>query len=71
MSNLDSCSELIKNLIAKLKTVYDNENFIIGILSDVWDNENHQKAIIEFIDKGVDVDDETVTVLAIELSTNN
>lgn len=62
-SNVDIGLELAK----KLKTVYDNDNFILGVLTYA-DNEEDQKKIIEFIDKGQDVDDETVMVLAMDLS---
>lgn len=51
----------------KLKKIYDNDNFIIEVLSNA-DNPEDQKTIIDFIDAGEDVDDETVSVLAMDLA---
>lgn len=51
----------------RLKKIYDNDNFIIEVLTYV-DNPEDQKTIIDFIDAGEDVDDETVSVLAMNLA---
>lgn len=51
----------------RLKRIYDNDNFIIEVLSNA-DNPEDQKTIIDFIDAGEDVDDETVSVLAMDLA---
>lgn len=63
----ESLSELQKSLIKKLRMIYDNDNFILGVLCDVWYSEEDQQAVIDFIDAGEDVDEETVTVLALNL----
>lgn len=60
-------SDLAVELGKKLKSVYDNDNFITAVLSYA-DNEVDQKSIIEFIDKGEDVTDETVLIFAMELA---
>lgn len=51
----------------RLKKIYDNNNFIIEVLTYA-DNPEDQKTIIDFIDAGEDVDDETVSVLAMNLA---
>lgn len=54
-------------LLEKLREIYDDDEFVMGVLTYA-DNEEDQQTIIQFIEKGEDVDDETVTVLAMELS---
>ena len=51
----------------RLKKIYDNDNFIIEVLTYA-DNPEDQITIIDFIDAGEDVDDETVSVLAMNLA---
>lgn len=51
----------------RLKKIYDNNNFIIEVLTYA-DNPEDQKTIIDFIDAGEDVDDETVSVLVMNLA---
>lgn len=51
----------------KLREIYDSKDFVAGVLAFA-SNEEDQQAILEFIKNGDDVDDETVTVLAIELN---
>lgn len=60
-------NELAVELGKKLKNVYDNKNFIIAVLSYA-DNEEDQKSIMDFIDNGVDVTDETILVYAMGLA---
>ena len=60
-------SDLAVELGKKLKSVYNNDNFITAVLSYA-DNEVDQKSIIEFIDKGEDVTDETVLIFAMDLA---
>lgn len=60
-------SKLVIKLGKKLKEIYDKDDFIIGVLSYVIDDDGDCQKIIDFIDAGVDVDDETITVLAMDL----
>lgn len=62
----ENYSEVTISLVRKLKEIYDNDDFIICVLSYV-DNEEDQRRVIEFIEAGDDVDDETITVLAMDL----
>ncbi len=54
-------SDLAVELGKKLKSVYDNDNFITAVLSYA-DNEVDQRSVIEFIDNGEDVTDENVLI---------
>ena len=60
-------SDLAVELGKKLKSVYDNDNFITAVLSYA-DNEADQSSVIEFIDNGEDVTDENVLIFAMELA---
>ena len=60
-------SDLAVELGKKLKSVYDNDNFITAVLSYA-DNEVDQRPVIEFIDNGEDVTDENVLIFAMELA---
>ena len=60
-------SDLAVDLGKKLKSVYDNDNFITAVLSYA-DNEADQRSVIEFIDNGEDVTDENVLIFAMELA---
>lgn len=51
----------------KLKEIYDNNAFIIEVLSYA-DNPEDQQIILDFIENGKDVSDETISVLAMELA---
>lgn len=60
-------SDLAVELGKKLKSVYDNDNFITAVLSYAY-NEVDQRSVIEFIDNGEDVTDENVLIFAMELA---
>ena len=60
-------SDLAVELGKKLKSVYDNDNFITAVLSYA-DNEVDQRSVIEFIDNGEDVTDENVLIFVMELA---
>lgn len=60
--------ELAVKLEKKLKNIYDNNNFIIAVLSYADDNDKRQ-SVIDFIDNDdSEVNDETVLVYAMELN---
>nr|DAV53794.1 MAG TPA: hypothetical protein [Caudoviricetes sp.] len=60
-------SDLAVELGKKLKSVYNNDDFITAVLSYA-DNEADQRSVIEFIDNGEDVTDENVLIFAMELA---
>lgn len=55
-------------MVEKLRQVYDNNNFITAVYAEVYDNEDDQNKIIDFINNGEEVTEETVVVLAMELA---
>lgn len=60
-------NELAIKLGKKLKEIYDNEAFIIEVLAYA-DNSEDQQTILDFIETGEDVTDETISVLAMDLA---
>ena len=56
-----------KKLYSALKNVYDNPDFIKAIFVYAEVEEDRQ-TILDFIDRGNDVDVETISVLAMDLS---
>lgn len=54
-------------LIEKLKTISEDRDFILGVLTYA-DNEEDRKTIADFIDNGEDVSYSTVSFLAFVLS---
>ena len=55
-----------KKLLSLLEKLYDNNDFIIGIFSNV-DNEEDRKTIIDYIEKGDDVTVENIILLSLYL----
>ena len=60
-------SEIEIEFASKLAEIWDDREFIIGMLSIV-EHKDDMRRIIDFIDAGVDVDVETVSVLALDLA---
>lgn len=52
-------SELAKKLIDELKKISEDEEFIVGTLADVYNDED-KKTLLEYIEKGEDVNYEQV-----------
>lgn len=59
-------TELQKKLRDKLKTVSKDKDFILGVLLDA-ETEEDQQVIIDYIDKGEDVNEQNVTLLSVFL----
>ena len=59
-------SETKKELIAMLKEVHHNKDFVVGVVSAAT-HEEDQREIIEFIRKGEEVTTENILLLAIHL----
>ena len=55
-----------RKLFEKLKEIYPDRDFVVGVISNVDTDENYQK-IIDFIDKGEDVSVESIIALSILL----
>lgn len=60
-------SDITSEFIRLLKQIWDDDDFILGMLTFA-DNDEDRQTIIEFIKTGEDVDVETVSVLALELN---
>lgn len=60
-------NELAVKLGKKLKEIYDNEAFIVEVLT-YTNNPDDQQTILDFIETGEDVTDETISVLAMDLA---
>ena len=59
-------TELKKKLRDKLKAVSEDKDFILGVLLDA-EAEEDQQTIIDYIDKGEDVNEQNVTLLSVFL----
>ena len=51
----------------EISFIWDDREFIISMLS-IAEHDDDKRTIIEFIDAGIDVDVETVSVLALDLA---
>ena len=64
---MNANSPLIESqLSARLKRIFDDKEFIMGMLVFAYDDEDRQ-FLIDYIDAGDDVNIETVSVLALNL----
>lgn len=57
-------------LVSRLKRVEDSRDFILGILTAVKTDDDRKK-IIEFIDKGKDVNYENIMILSMKLEAEH
>lgn len=63
---MSELTELEKKLVEKARTVSQNKDFFLAVLNYA-DTEEDQQAIIDYIDKGEDVNEQNVTLLAVFL----
>lgn len=61
-----NADEIRRILIEKLKSIYHNKDFVVGILSNAT-HPDDRKEIIEFIDAGKDVSVENIILLSVYL----
>lgn len=59
-------NDLALTLVNKLKEIYDNDSFILEVFTYA-DNPEDQQTILDFIEAGENVTDETISVLAMYL----
>lgn len=69
MLNKECLTSLERELILLLRSIWDDDEFIIGVLNSAR-TEDDQHAIIEHIETGEGVDSESVQLLSIELYRN-
>ncbi len=57
---------LYQTLADKLRAIWDDEEFIIGVLSDLETKEDLER-VIRYIDAGVDIDPSSIVCLSTEI----
>lgn len=65
----EKASETAILLFNKLKTFYNNRDFVLGVLNNAPYDED-RKIIIEYMDKGQDVTIENLILLSLELGNS-
>ena len=63
---MSKLTELEKELIKKAKDVSQDKDFLVSVINYA-DTEEDQQAIIDYIDKGEDVNEQNVTLLSVFL----
>ena len=61
--NLD---QLYQALADKLRDIWDDEEFIVGVLSDLETEEDLER-VIRYIDAGVDIDPSSIVCFSTEM----
>lgn len=61
--NLD---QLYQTLADKLRDIWDDEEFIVGVLSDLETDEDLER-VIRYIDAGVDIDPSSIVCFSTEM----
>ena len=64
---MQAAQDTAVEFVSKLIDIWDDREFIISMLS-IAEHDDDKRTIIEFIDAGIDVDVETVSVLALDLA---
>lgn len=54
-------------LFAKLKEIWDHDDFVFGVLSFAHHDDDRQ-AVLDFIEKGEEVTTDTISLCALDLS---
>lgn len=60
-------TEVEKELVKKLRDIWNDKEFVIGVLSHLKDDQERSE-LIEFIGSNDDVTSEAVTLLAMDIS---
>lgn len=67
MNNMADTKEIKRKLFDKLKAYYPDKDFVVGVISNVKEDEDRQ-AIIDFIDNDEDVSVENIILLSLHLN---
>ena len=59
-------TEVEKELVEKLRSIWNDKNFVIGVLSYLKNDEERRK-LIEFIDSNDDVTSEQIDLLSLNI----
>lgn len=60
-------TEVEKELVEKIRAIWNDKEFVIGVLSHLKDDEEREE-LIEFIDSNDDVTSEQITLFALDIS---
>lgn len=60
-------TEVEKELVEKIRVIWNDKEFVIGVLSHLKDDEEREE-LIEFIDSNDDVTSEQITLFALDIS---
>lgn len=63
---MSTTAEIKSKLIEKLKTISEDNDFLVGVVSNAKHNEDRE-TIIEYIDKGEEVSYEQILLLSVWL----
>jgi hypothetical protein len=63
---MSTTAEIKSKLIEKLKTISEDNDFLVGVISNAKHNEDRE-IIIEYIDKGEEVSYEQILLLSVWL----
>ena len=64
---MEKLSDTEKQLLELLSTIWDNPDFIVGVLNSLKDDDE-RKEIIEFIENNDDVTSEQIDLLSLDIS---
>lgn len=59
-------NQLYQTLADKLRDIWDDEEFIVGVLSDLETEEDLER-VIRYIDAGVDIDPSSIVCFSTEM----
>ena len=59
-------NQLYQTLADKLRDIWDDEEFIVGVLSDLETEEDIER-VIRYIDAGVDIDPSSIVCFSTEM----
>ncbi len=60
--------EARQRLIKALESIWDDNEFVLGVLNDVCDDKESIETVLSYIHTGENVTPETIALLSLELS---
>lgn len=66
---MENLTETEKQLVELLSEIWNNNEFIIGVLNSL-ENDDERKEVIEFIESNEDVTTEQIDLLSLEISSS-
>ena len=59
-------SKIETELIKKLLGIWDDEEFVLGVITDL-ETDREKKAVIDYIDQGKDIDPSSIALLSLHI----